>query len=47
MVSIGGVARVLSRDRRGGSCTRRMFRVVGMGNAEICCVAGYRFAGQA
>ena len=47
MVAIGGAARVLSRDRRGDSCTRRAFRVAGVGNGVTCCVAGHRFAWQA
>ena len=40
-------ARALSRDRRGDSCTRRAFRVAGVGNGATCCVAGHRFAWQA
>ena len=47
MVAIGIAARVLSRDRRGESCTRRAFRVAGVGNGVTCCVAGHRFAWQA
>ena len=39
MVAIGGAARVLSRDRRGDWCTRRAFRVAGVGNGVTCCVA--------
>ena len=46
MVAIGGAARVLSRDRRGDSCTRRAFRVAGVGNGVTCCVAGRLFAWQ-
>ena len=44
MVVIGLVARVFSYDRRGDSCTRRAFRVVGVGHGVICCVVGHRFA---
>ena len=47
MVAIGGAARVLSRDRRGDSCTRRAFHVAGVGNGVTGCVAGHRFAWQA
>ena len=47
MVAIGVAARVLSRDRRGESRTRRAFRVAGVGNGVTCCVAGHRFAWQA
>ena len=47
MMAIGGVARVLSRDRGGDPCTRRAFRVAGVGNGVTCCVAGHRFAWQA
>ena len=47
MVAVGGAARVLSRDRRGESCTRRAFRVAGVGNSVTCYVAGHRFAWQA
>ena len=32
MVAIGGAARVLSRDRRGGPCARRAFHAAGAGN---------------
>ena len=39
--------RVLSRDRRGESRTRRAFRVAGVGNGVTCCVAGHHFAWQA
>ena len=47
MVAIGLAAHVLSRDRRGDSCTRRAFRVAGVGNGVTCCVAGHRFVWQA
>ena len=46
MVAIGGAARVLSRGRRGDSCTQRAFRVASAGNGVTCCVAGHRFAWQ-
>ena len=47
MVAIGGAARVVSRDRRGDSCTRRAFSVAGGGKGVTFCVAGHRFAWQA
>ena len=46
-VAIGGAARMVSRDRRGDSCTQRAFRVACVGNGETYCVAGHRFALQA
>ena len=47
MVAIGGAARVVSRDRRGGSYTQSAFRVAGIGNGMTrrrasFCVVGVR-----
>ena len=37
-VAVGGAARVLSRDRRVGSCTWRAFHVAGVGHGVTCSV---------
>ena len=46
MITIGAAVRALSRDRQADPCTRRAFRVAGVGNVT-CCVAGHGFAWQA